>query len=968
MGIAILDGVKLIWPFAVNALIRPVQHATNIKGKYIELQKKSSELFDRRDKVLAEIGKDKLMKEVSSECQNWLDEVKKIEALVTNFDERNVGADGKCGCHMDYKQGKFMVKTTEDIVSLLESGRLMVITTDKMRVKRIPSESIKEESSTTYQTLRSALKLIRDSSVSRIGIWGMPGIGKSSLMMNINNSLQLERQFDIVFFVTMPREQEVEKVQAQIAKRLDLIVENLSEESIRRKLCSYMANKKYLLLLDDAWESIDVRRIGLVEPDESNGCKLVLATRDLGVCRRMKTGEEIEMKPLDKEEAWNLFVKAVGTIPPGDDFKNLADAVFEECGNLPATILAVGQSLRNEEHLHVWKHIHREMVSPTKTGIGPHDDLIKLLRVSYDHLDDNVQSCFLFSALFCDSQDIHVDYLIQCWKAEGLLDDNLSFAQAHARGRQILETLMEKCFLTKGSNATYIRMHETYRDLALHIINQPPEGGHRFLVRAGIRLRQTPDAGEWEGVKRISLMHNNLCDLPERPNCSGLSMLFLQHNVEIDRIPDDFFMAMGTLRVLDLSRTGINSLPESLSALSNLRNLYLKHCARLKSLPDGVGANLYRLELLDIRGTGLRGLPEDIGLLPRLQCLHASTNNFRDVTNQSPSMFPSGIISRQQLEEVIIDVSGGDDENWDKKAPVVVDELVRLTNLNALHFAFPDINCFEKFITRSASWKRGEWRSFQYTIGHHDGEAPSIGRREGYMRFAGGDTIPAVVEDALKHTDAFELVGHSSISSLSDFDMTKMGRLRSCQVRKCNMIDSIFVGGYRPLPCLEELYLVDMLRLQCIWREPKTNEGLQNLKVLHVRNCPSLTKVFTVATIKGLPKLEELRVERCEEMVEIIGFSGDIEEERDIVSSLKKLVLVELSSLRRICKEDLKMMRWSSLERLEVSNCPRLKALPLQGDKQSNLMELRGQREWWEKLEWRDRGVKELLQQNFTVL
>ncbi|KAK1318747.1 putative disease resistance protein [Acorus calamus] len=219
---------------------------------------------------------------------------------------------------------------------------------------------------------------------------------------------------------------------------------------------------------------------------------------------------------------------------------------------------------------------------------------------------------------------------------------------------------MDRCFLTKGSNATYIRMHEKCRDLALHILSRPPGGGHKFLVKAGICLRQTPEAGEWEGVERISLMHNNLCDLPERPNCSGLSMLFLQHNVEIHRIPNNFFMAMGVLRFLDLSRTGISSLPESLSALSNLRNLYLKHCARLKSLPDGIGANLYKLELLDIRGTGLRRLPEDIGLLPRLQCLHASTSNFGDVTNQSPSMFPSGIISRQQLEEVIIDVSSDD--------------------------------------------------------------------------------------------------------------------------------------------------------------------------------------------------------------------------------------------------------------------------------------------------------------------
>ncbi|KAK1270524.1 Disease resistance protein [Acorus gramineus] len=804
-----------------------------------------------------------------------------------------------------------------------------------------------------YYTLLRLQKCICDDSVRIIGVWGMPGVGKTTLLENLNNVPALESLFKIIIFVTVSQKWSPEEVRGKIARRLGLDIERETVETARSMVFEKMKDMKYLLILDDVWEKVNLHQIGVPMNNDNTKGKLVLASRFLGVCQGMNTEEDIGVKPLKRQEAWELFVEKVGEIP--SDIEPVAKDVVDQCGNLPIAILAVGGQLRGKQGIQIWNNKLKELCSPSNTDIGLNDDVTKLLKLSYDYLpEERLQRCFLYCALFPVGHDIYVDYLIQCWKGEGLLTYNRSFADAHNEGHTILDKLIDCSLLVKSLRPEYVRMHEVSRHMALKIMQQS-------LVKAGCGLTIPPETTEWEeGIQKVSLMYNKLSDLPEQPNCNQLSTLFLQFNMELKSIPDEFFLFMNCLRVLDLSETQICVLPKSLSNLSTLQDLYLENCIHLTSLPAGVGETLEKLELLDIRGTGIRRLPNEIGAFPRLRCLHMSSTSFY-INIEGGLQIPRDLIRRDKLEELIVDSEG--DPAWDEKAQAVIDELVKLTGLNALRFIFPDVACLESFIKRSQSWRGQGWRSFQFDIGHHYGKQPdggySIGRRDGLLRFYGGISIPQAVVQAIVRADAFELVAHSTAHGLSDFDMQNMNNLKSCRVQECEKMRYIFEGDSGKLPSLEELKLAKLLSLKDVWKVPVPSGVLMNLKILHIRECP-LTKVFSAAVTQQLRKLQELRVESCVQMVGIIEEQEIVEEQAgcEIELGLKILILVGLKNLACICKNG----RLRSLERLEVSGCPSLKELPLGQYNLGSLVEIRGERIWWEDLTWENDKVKERLQ------
>ncbi|KAK8598887.1 hypothetical protein V6N13_076831 [Hibiscus sabdariffa] len=74
-------------------------------------------------------------------------------------------------------------------------------------------------------------------------------------------------------------------------------------------------------------------------------------------------------------------------------------------------------------------------------------------------------------------------------------------------------------------------------------------------------------------------------------------------------LPVDFFLQVPRLRSLDFSGTGIESLPDSFSELTELRGLVLRQCSSLKQLPKL--AKFTKLEVIDLSEcTSLKRLQE----------------------------------------------------------------------------------------------------------------------------------------------------------------------------------------------------------------------------------------------------------------------------------------------------------------------------------------------------------------------
>ena len=105
-----------------------------------------------------------------------------------------------------------------------------------------------------------------------------------------------------------------------------------------------------------------------------------------------------------------------------------------------------------------------------------------------------------------------------------------------------------------------------------------PQTARLFLMQGGLGLIEPPKDKDWENAKVMNLMDNESYFLPENPRCPKLSALFLKGNLKLIMIPLSFFDYMPALQILNLSKTGIKSLPDSLIKLISLKRLFLNYC------------------------------------------------------------------------------------------------------------------------------------------------------------------------------------------------------------------------------------------------------------------------------------------------------------------------------------------------------------------------------------------------------
>ena len=143
-----------------------------------------------------------------------------------------------------------------------------------------------------------------------IGIWGLGGIGKITLVKNLNNELNntSTQLFGIVIWATVSKNVDIKNAQTQIANKLNLELKmEESVEGISIQLHQRLMNEeKYLLILDDVWQKLDLDNLGVPQPDVHKGSKIILTTRFMEVCRKMMTDIEVKMI-LNDDEAWQLF-------------------------------------------------------------------------------------------------------------------------------------------------------------------------------------------------------------------------------------------------------------------------------------------------------------------------------------------------------------------------------------------------------------------------------------------------------------------------------------------------------------------------------------------------------------------------------------------------------------------------------------------------------------------------------------
>ncbi|WCJ44649.1 Disease resistance protein (CC-NBS-LRR class) family [Euphorbia peplus] len=442
----------------------------------------------------------------------------------------------------DFSNKTFMPKVS----SLLNDAIVLIVNGNFRKVveRALPErvhQRFQEPSVGTRAILEAAWSFLLSDRVGILGICGMGGVGKTTLLTEINNKFaDTPNDFDVVIFVVVSRDLKLEKIQEDIWKQIGWCGKEWLAKSSDEKAkdISYaLWAKKFVLLLDDIWRQFDLGCVGVPSPNViKNGSKVVITARSSAVCTDMGAKKMINVKPLASEDAWRLFQEMVGDI----DAHNLplARKVADECCGLPIALITIGRTMASRRSVEEWKHALGVLERSTPNLQGAVDEIyhgmevhvFKHLKFSYDCLLNNtLQSCFLYCSLFPEDFRILKNDLVHYWTCENFctLDG----------GYIIVGTLIRQCLLEEEGK--YVKMHDVLRDMALWIACEcKEEKEEKYIVRAGSQLTEVPEGREWEGAVRVSLMGNSFNNFQAMGTSCDMVTLFLSHNPNLQSLSE----------------------------------------------------------------------------------------------------------------------------------------------------------------------------------------------------------------------------------------------------------------------------------------------------------------------------------------------------------------------------------------------------------------------------------------------
>ncbi|KAJ6743837.1 hypothetical protein OIU85_017739 [Salix viminalis] len=236
-------------------------------------------------------------------------------------------------------------------------------------------------------------------SVSVISVVGMGGLGKTAFSQSIFNDEQVNLHFVLKLWVSVSGGFVVEKILKDVSEQL---------ESLKSKLKEKIENRKYLLVLDDVWDSEDGQdgekwdSLKQSLPREDRGNKMIITTRSHAIAT-LTSRVPLELKGLADEDSWSLFSnKAFGQESNNID-KNIKQEIVERCCGVPLVIKAIARLMSSKDRAQWLSFVKQQLPYRVKD-----DNIIHTLKLSYDPLPSYMKHCFAYCSLLPKGDEIDV--------------------------------------------------------------------------------------------------------------------------------------------------------------------------------------------------------------------------------------------------------------------------------------------------------------------------------------------------------------------------------------------------------------------------------------------------------------------------------------------------------------------------------------------------------------------------------
>ncbi|XP_068343855.1 disease resistance protein RUN1-like isoform X2 [Pyrus communis] len=420
-----------------------------------------------------------------------------------------------------------------------------------------------------------------------IGIWGMGGLGKTTVAKAIFNEYQ--DKFAGRSFLANVREEKLVDSQNtllyDVLRLRNIKVSRVDEgtEDIKRRL----GNLRVLVIVDGVDSVKQLEALAIKRDSFGPGSRIIITTRDKHLLEILKADTICHLPAMNTEEAlellsWHAFSKNY----PNNEYLKVSREVVDYCGGLPLALHVLGS--------HLFTRSTREWESALKKWkrSRPYPDIHQNLKISYDGIkDDDVKSMFL--DISCFFIGMNKDYVMK------ILDpcDEDRRDQGATIG---IRELHNQCLVTVDTVGN-LMMHGLIRDTGREIVREksPDIKGKRSRLwdhEDVIHVLKTRTS-----LEKLKILNLGYCNSLERsPNFSkipNLERLILECCKNLQAIPN----LPKNLEILEADECiALQEMP-NFSKMSRMRELHLNHSPKLTEI-SGLHKSLNSMTRIHMEG------------------------------------------------------------------------------------------------------------------------------------------------------------------------------------------------------------------------------------------------------------------------------------------------------------------------------------------------------------------------------